>query len=467
MSSSGGYDSLADRPNAIRADSSHDGSIDYEDQDYESFVDKSNLMSDEHQLGEQLMSITQEDAKKRKMVWIRNISLFAFLATCAVLVAQKTMVADNASTYGPKSITIDTDLLDDTIGDHFEGSNDDDDDDDDDSSKSTKPNIIFMLADDLGYQSLGYNDDTDMDFASPFMTKLGGKGIMLSNYYAQEACTPSRASFLTGRYPLSIGMQFNEVAPNTAWAMNDTEITLAEVLKSHGYSTYMLGKWNLGHFHPKYLPSARGFDYFMGFMCGESYYWSKKSPQFPRFTDLLYGDANCYYGYDGEDKHNYSTYLYRDKALNVIDHHNFAKPLFMYLAFQAVHDPFYDDRIYTSGIPSGYLSDEVHTKIMKGVVGRKRRQYAMALNVMDSAVESIYDALDDQGVLDNTYMIFASDNGGCYQAGGKNGPLRGSKGSLFEGGVKVDAFVYSKLISSESRGSTYGKLSFSLSYLPH
>jgi len=97
----------------------------------------------------------------------------------------------------------------------------------------------------------------------------------------------------------------------------------------------------------------------------------------------------------------------------------------------------------------------MYKKVMEKVTGRKRRQYAMSLILLDEAVSDVYDALDANDQLDNTYIIFASDNGGCYEAGGKNGPLRGTKGSLYEGGTKVDAFMYSPLISSSLQGSTY------------
>jgi arylsulfatase A-like enzyme len=110
--------------------------------------------------------------------------------------------------------------------------------------------------------------------------------------------------------------------------------------------------------------------------------------------------------------------------------------MFLYLAAQAVHDPFND--IVSSaeghnGIPKEYLSEDVYEYIQKNVVGTSRQQYAMALNLLDSSVRDIVDALAARGQMDNTYIIFASDNGGCYQAGGRNGDLRGSKGSLFEG----------------------------------
>jgi membrane-anchored protein YejM (alkaline phosphatase superfamily) len=190
-----------------------------------------------------------------------------------------------------------------------------------------------------------------------------------------------------------------------------------------------------------------------------------------------------YWGYQEDDLHDYSTYLYTDKAVSIIEESDSDTPFFLYLSFQAVHDPYTDAGQYSSGVPTGYLSDtmyndvrkcllkDVHTclytqvssrfvsgpssdrnallwatllcllpQIMDNVVGRKRRQYAMHLALLDDAVSSIQTALDDKGILDNTYIIFTSDNGGCYMSGGRNGPLRGTKGSLFEGKYANELF---------------------------
>jgi arylsulfatase A-like enzyme len=131
--------------------------------------------------------------------------------------------------------------------------------------------------------------------------------------------------------------------------------------------------------------------------------------------------------------HEYSTFLYRDKAVEIIQNANSSVPFFIYLAFQAVHDPYTDVDEHAKGMPKEYLRDGVYDQVQDEVVGHKRRQYAYALSLLDDASSDIYDALEDKGVLNNTYIIFASDNGGCYLSGGKNGPLRGTKGSLFEG----------------------------------
>jgi len=185
-------------------------------------------------------------------------------------------------------------------------------------SDETKPNIIFVLADDLGWNSLGYAkgiDGESYDFAdyTPTLTKLAGKGVIMNNYYAQEVCTPSRASLLTGRYPLSMGMQYGVVEPQQTNGMSLYETTIAEVLRDAGYKTHMLGKWHLGHHSARHLPTARGFDSYVGFLSGESYYWSKKYPKRAKFVDFMNATTDCYAGYGTRLIHTHiptQTYTY-------------------------------------------------------------------------------------------------------------------------------------------------------------
>lgn len=320
-----------------------------------------------------------------------------------------------------------------------------------------KPHIIFILADDMGWNSIGY-ENFDLDFATPTLNAMASEGVVMTQFYAQEVCTPARGALLTGRYPLTIGMQFSMVQTAIPWGLELPETTIAEVLKADNYSTHMLGKWHLGHYSPRALPTARGFDTYTGFVNGEQYYWSKRNPDHTHFKDMIYSNTTCYAPYTNDDLHTYSTFFYRDKAVDLINEHNQSSPFFLYLAFQAVHDPFVDINIHQKGIPKEYVSDEMYSKLHSEVVGRKRRQYAMALIIMDEAINSIVEALDDNGMLEHSIVIFASDNGGCYGSGGKNGPLRGTKGSLFEGGTKVDSVLWSPLFPESLKGVKYGNI---------
>lgn len=231
------------------------------------------------------------------------------------------------------------------------------------SEVSSKPNIIFLLADDLGWNSIGH-EDYDIDFTTPTLTAMAAKGITMENYYAQEVCTPARGSLLTGRHPLSIGMQYFMVESAIPWGLELNETTIAEVMSDNGYKTHMLGKWHLGHSTPRYLPTARGFDTFTGMLNGESYYWSKRNPDHPHFKDFLASDRDCFWPYDEEDIHDYSTHQYRDMAVEIIENHDTVDPLFMYLSFQAVHDPFDDvNGVHEFGIPKEYMDGQLYQRI--------------------------------------------------------------------------------------------------------
>ena len=145
------------------------------------------------------------------------------------------------------------------------------------------PNIVFYLSDDQGYNSV-------KEEVTPYLKGLQTAGVTLTKYYAQEACAPTRMALLTGRYPLSIGIPENELAASKQEGLPLDETTFPEVLQRAGYTTYMLGKWNLGNASPRYLPTARGFDYFLGFLNGYQFYWSKLLPDQTSFRDLAYAD---------------------------------------------------------------------------------------------------------------------------------------------------------------------------------
>ena len=236
-----------------------------------------------------------------------------------------------------------------------------------------------------------------------------------------------------------------------------SEQLLASALSNEGYMTHIVGKWHLGHHSPRYLPTARGFDTFTGYLSGNNYYYSKRNPVNPVFTDFLEANTTCYSPYIRENMHNYSTHFYGHRAIQIINEHDQGKPLFLYLSFQAVHDPFVDI-VASRQIAKNLVSQSIRDQVENHVIGTKRKEVAYALAILDNTVGQIKDALIENGMMDSTYIIFTSDNGGCHTAGGKNGPLRGTKGSLLEGGTKVDAFVFSPLIPSNRKGLTYNNV---------
>ena len=334
----------------------------------------------------------------------------------------------------------------------------------------TMPNFVFILVDDLGWNGININNSTvqqDLAYSVTNLKSLASNGIYFNNYYAQEMCTPSRAALFTGRYPIHVGVQYSEFNIATKDGVNLDETFFTEILKDNGYTTYGLGKWNLGHYSPSYLPVGRGFDYYLGYMAGETYYWSKKYPIEDSYTDLLYMNSTCYDQYNSTDMSDYSTYFYRDKAIEIISNHDYdSSPMFLYIAFQAVHDPFDDiDGLADDGLTEIDVGTDVYTYLNETIDGHKRLQFAFAIYLLDQAIQDIVDTVESTST--NTYIIFSSDNGGCAGAGGKNGPLVGQKGTLFEGGTKVDSFLYSKdLIDEAKQGTFYENLMHITDWFP-
>lgn len=317
-----------------------------------------------------------------------------------------------------------------------------------------KPNFIFILSDDVGFGTI---DNTEFPYMQ-YINELAKKGIVMENYYTQELCTPSRAALLTGRYPISLGMQYNVITATDKKGLNIEETLLPEVLKSQGnYSTYAFGKWNLGHSSPDYLPTARGFDHFLGYIANENSYWTKSMQLDWNIKDFTIANTKEYGLYNFSDSEVYSTHFYRDKALDVINNHDFdSNPLFLYIAFQAAHTPYYDKlESFAYGIPDSYVNETIREIVIDKIQFELRRQYTLSLIILDHSIQRLVDGIKGRNQLFNTYIIYASDNGGCYESGGYNGRLRGAKGTLFEGGTKVDAFIYGPNLATSRIGSRY------------
>lgn len=318
---------------------------------------------------------------------------------------------------------------------------------------SQKPNFIFVLADDLGYGAI---NQAEYDFA-PHLSSMARDGIIMSNYYTQEICAPSRAALLTGRYPARLGMQYGQLLPTGLGGLTLDATLLPEILKSEAnYKSYAMGKWNLGHSSPEYLPTARGFDYYLGYLTTENTYWSKSMGEYSGIHDFLEASTEGYWPYTGDDMDTYSTHLYRDHAQSIIRSHDFNEnPMFMYLAFQAAHPPFEDLTEHLSGLEEVDVSGSLWSTVKEYTSGHHRQQYALSVALLDQVVQDIWDTVVEVGQADNTYLIFASDNGGCPQDGGSNGIFRGSKGTLFEGGVRVDAFLYHPSFKTKGLSRAY------------
>jgi arylsulfatase A-like enzyme len=193
--------------------------------------------------------------------------------------------------------------------------------------QETKPNIVIILADDLGNADLGYRGS---DIRSPNIDKLASEGVRLESFYGMPVCTPSRAELMTGRYAMRYGLQTLVIFPSHSYGLPTDERTLPQALKDVGYQTAMVGKWHLGHADKKYWPQNRGFDHFYGNLVGEVDYFTKD-----RGGLIDWQRDGKFFKEDG-----YFTTLIGNEAVNIIKNHDTAKPLLLYVASLAPHAPY-------------------------------------------------------------------------------------------------------------------------------
>ncbi|UUO06476.1 arylsulfatase [Blastopirellula sp. J2-11] len=277
-----------------------------------------------------------------------------------------------------------------------------------------RPNIVFLLADDLGGADVSWRGSP---IKTPRLDALANSGAKLEQFYVQPVCSPTRSALLTGRYPMRYGLQVGVVRPWADYGLPLDERTLAEALQSVGYETAIVGKWHLGHVSPAYLPTARGFDHQYGHYNGALDY----------FTHDRDGGHDWHKDDHVNRDEGYATHLIAQEAVRVIQDRDKKKPLFLYVPFNAVHSPLQ--------VPKSYAA-------AYGDMKKRRQAYAGMVAALDEAVGQIVDEIKRQEMLDNTLFVFSSDNGGPDP--GKltdNGPLRGGKHTLYEGGVRVCAFA--------------------------
>lgn len=295
-------------------------------------------------------------------------------------------------------------------------------------ASSEKPNVILILADDLGFNDMPWNNPA---IIAPNLHSLAKNGTILSNFYVQPVCTPSRSALMTSRYPIRLGLQTSVITAPQPSCLPLDEVTIGDEMRAAGYHTHIVGKWHLGHYCPQCLPNNRGFDTFRGYLTGaEDYY--KKTFCIPLVPNQR--PAACGFDfYDNEDRMpkangTYSTYQFADASREVIKSHDGSKtPFFLYLPFQSVHYPVMVPKNYSDLYPN----EKNHT----------RKEYMGMVTAMDEAVGHIVDELKAAGAFENTLFFYATDNGGLVGAGGRNAPFRGQKATLWQGGLRVPAFI--------------------------
>ena len=287
------------------------------------------------------------------------------------------------------------------------------------------PNILYIVADDLGWKDVGFHGS---DIKTPALDALAARGAKLEQFYAQPMCTPTRAALMTGRYPMRSGLQTAVIPQGHVYGLAIDEWLLPQALKAVGYETAIIGKWHLGHADQQFWPRQRGFDYQYGPLIGEIDYFRRQGR---RQGGLVPNNQVV-------EENGYSTTLLGDDAVKLIEQHNPATPLFLYLAFNAVHTPYQ--------APQEYLDK------YKNIEDPSRRAYSASATAMDDQIGQMR-ALAEKKMLNNTLIVFQSDNGGTRNpmfAGAitdmtkvvlpaDNGPYRDGKGTLYEGGTRVVA----------------------------
>jgi arylsulfatase A-like enzyme len=294
-------------------------------------------------------------------------------------------------------------------------------------SAAPRPHIVYIVADDLGWKDVGFHGS---DIKTPHIDELAREGARLEQFYVQPMCTPTRAALLTGRYPFRYGLQTLVIPTPAKYGMPTDEWLLPQALKDAGYKTVMIGKWHLGHADRKFWPRQRGFDYHYGSMVGEIDYFTHTSANVP---DWYRNDRPL-------KEQGYVTQLWGKDAVAQIDAHDPKTPLFLYLAFTAPHAPYQ--------APKDYLDR------YKNIEDPTRRAYAAMITCMDDEIGKVVDALEKKQMRENTLIVFMSDNGGNQSAmlsgdadvsklklPADNGPYRGGKGMMYEGGTRVAALA--------------------------
>ncbi|NUN98957.1 MAG: sulfatase-like hydrolase/transferase, partial [Candidatus Omnitrophica bacterium] len=253
-------------------------------------------------------------------------------------------------------------------------------------SPAAKPNIVHIVADDLGWKDVGFNGCTDIK--TPNLDSLAASGATFRQFYVQPMCTPTRAALMTGRYPFRYGLQTAVIPSVSAYGLDTTEWLMPQCLKEAGYKTAIIGKWHLGHADKKYWPRQRGFDYQYGAMIGELDY----------FTHDEEGVLDWFRDNEPVREEGYTTTLIGKDAARLIEEHDASTPLYLYLAFNAPHTPYQAPKEYIDRYPD--IEDPT------------RRTYAGMVACLDDEIGRVIAALDKRKMRENTLILFHSDNGG-------------------------------------------------------
>lgn len=294
-------------------------------------------------------------------------------------------------------------------------------------TKKLKPNLIVIMADDLGYADVGFNGCKDIP--TPNIDRIANEGVKFTNgYTTYSVCSPSRAGFLTGRYQQRFGFernpQYQPSDPNMG--LTNEEMTIAESLANAGYQSSIIGKWHMGANKEKHHPLNRGFNEFYGHLGGGHRYFPEELTIKDSYA--ISGERDSYRtwimrNHTPEKTDQYLTDEFSDEAVSFIDRHA-DEPFFLFLSYNAPHGPLQATEKYLQRFPD--------------ITDIKRKTYAAMVSAMDDGVGRVLNKLEELNIDENTLIVFLSDNGGPETKNASdNGPLREGKSSHYEGGYRV------------------------------
>lgn len=291
-----------------------------------------------------------------------------------------------------------------------------------------RPNILFIVADDLGWGDVGYHGSA---ISTPNIDSLCNRGIEMNRFYTAPVSSPTRAGLLTGRYPSRFGIRKTVIPPWRNYGLDPQEETLADLLAGAGYRhRAIVGKWHLGHGRRAYYPLNRGFTHFYGCLNGALDY----------FTHEREGELDWHNDWDSCYDRGYTTDLIADEAVRCIGAYASEDPFFLYVAFNAPHTPY--------EAPEEEIAELVAPDVFATLSPAEQRGYTYQAMVtrLDKGIGRILQEVEARGLSENTLILFMSDNGGVpdFPGGASSGPLRGHKGREWDGGVRIPAVLYWK-----------------------
>jgi len=314
------------------------------------------------------------------------------------------------------------------------------------------PNIVLIVIDDLGWNDAPWNNP---DSLAVHLGKYAREGVVLDRHYVHPKCSPSRASLLTGRYAWTMGRQRGAIERFQPTGLSTSIPLLPQLLKTAGYKTHAIGKWHLGFCDEGYLPTRRGFDSFFGMLQQSTHYRSRMitCSSFKFRKEMVGYDLRRNESVSFEYYKRFAPNMYSKEARKVIRSHNTSEPLFLYLPLMSLHTPHVGmppkrfRGLYDSSSNSGFESSSDLRDILIAAV--------------DFSIHKVFVDLKHRGLMDNTVVVVTTDNGGGPWD--SNTPLRGTKETLYEGGIRGAAFVHSPLLG---RRGTYRGLMHLADWVP-